>query len=54
LKKEFNQAKASNNTFTLAPASSGAGSKTFEQWRLAKVDNKEEFNMIVKGGKTYY
>ena len=51
LKKEFNQAKALNNTFTPAPASSGAGSNKFEQWRLMKVDNKEEFNMIVKDGK---
>ncbi len=54
LKKEFYQAKASNNTFTIAYASSGAGSNKFEQWRLEKVDNKEEFNMIVKDGKTYY
>ncbi len=54
LKKEFNQAKALNNTFTPAPASSGAGSNKFEQWHLEKVDNKEEFYMIVKDGKTYY
>jgi hypothetical protein len=51
LKKEFNQAKASNNTFTSASASSGPGSNKFEQWHLEKVDNKEEFNMIVKDGK---
>jgi hypothetical protein len=54
LKKEFNQAKALNNTFTPASASSGPGSNKFEQWRLEKVDNKEEFNMIVKEGKTNY
>ncbi len=54
LKKEFNQAKALNNTFTPASASSGPGSNKFEQWHLEKVDNKEEFNMIVKDGKTYY
>ncbi len=54
LKKEFDQAKAPNNTFTPASASSGAGSNKFEQWHLEKVDNKEEFNMIMKDGKTYY
>jgi hypothetical protein len=54
LKKEFNQAKALNNTFIQASASSGAGSNKLEQLHLEKVDNKEEFNMIVKDGKTYY
>jgi hypothetical protein len=54
LKKEFHQTKASNNTFTPASASSGAGSNKFQQWHLKKVDNKEEFVMIVKDGKTYY
>jgi hypothetical protein len=54
LRKEFHQAKALNNTFTPASASSGASSNKFEQWRLEKADNKEECNMIVKGGKTYY
>jgi hypothetical protein len=54
LKKEFNQAKALNNTFTPAFASSGPGSNKFEQWCLEKVDNKEEFNMIEKDGKTYH
>ncbi len=52
-KKEFNQAKASNNTFTPASASSGPGSNKFEQWHLEKVDNKEEFNMIVKDEKKH-
>jgi hypothetical protein len=54
LNKEFNHAKASNNTFTPASASSGPGSNKFEQWCLEKVDNKEEFSMIVKDRKTYY
>jgi hypothetical protein len=54
LKKEFHPAKASNNTFTPAFASSGSGSNKSEQWRLEKVDNKEEFNMIMKDGRTYY
>jgi hypothetical protein len=34
LNKKFNQAKALNNTFTPASASSGAGSNKFEQWHL--------------------
>ncbi len=46
LKKEFNKTKAAKNAI---PASN-----TFEMWRLEKVDNKEEFNMVVKDGKTYY
>jgi hypothetical protein len=54
LKKGFNQAKTSNNAFTPSSASSGPGSNKFEQRRLEKVYNKEEFNMIVKYGKTYY
>jgi hypothetical protein len=46
LKKEFNKTKAAKNAI---PASN-----KFEMWRLEKVDNKEEFNMVVKDGKTYY
>ncbi len=56
LKKEFSQVKSLANTFTPTTASctSGPGSNKFEQWRLEKIDNKEEFNMIVKNGKKYY
>jgi hypothetical protein len=54
LKKEFNQAKASNNTFTPASALSGPSCNKLEQWHLERVDKKEEFNMNVKDGKTYY
>jgi hypothetical protein len=54
LKKEFNETKAAKNAITPAPVPSGPGSNKFEQWHLEKVDNKKEFNMIVKDGKTYY
>ncbi len=40
------------NTFTPNHASSSTGK--FEQWRLEKIDDKEEFNMILKDGKDYY
>jgi hypothetical protein len=48
LKQTVSQVKASTNTFTPAPALSGPGSNKFKEWHLVKVDNKEEFNMIVK------
>jgi hypothetical protein len=56
LKKEFNEVKAAKN---IIPTPSGStptvsGSNKFEQWRLEKVGNKEEFNMAVRDGKTYY
>ncbi len=54
LKKEFNETKAAKNAITPAPVPSGPGLNKFEQWHLEKVDNKKEFNMIVKDGKTYY
>jgi hypothetical protein len=56
LKKEFNEVKAAKNIIPTPSGSTptGSGSNKFEQWRLEKVDNKEEFNMIVKDGKTYY
>ncbi len=54
LKKEFNETKAAKNAITLASVPSGPGLNKFEQWHLEKVDKKEEFNMIVKDGKTYY
>jgi hypothetical protein len=56
LKKEFSQAKSSANAFTPTPApgTTGIGSNQFEQWRLEKINNKEEFNMIVKDGKKYF
>jgi hypothetical protein len=53
-KKEGSQIKASANTFTPAPALSGTGSNQLEQWRIEKVDNKEEFINIMKDGKNYY
>ncbi len=53
LMKGSNQSKAPNSAFTRASASSGPGSNKFEQWCLEKVDNKEEFNMIMKDGETY-
>jgi hypothetical protein len=59
LKKEFKETKAAKNAITPAaitpaPTSSGYGSNKFEMWRLDKVDNKKEFNMVLKDGKTYY
>jgi hypothetical protein len=55
LKKKFNETKAAKNAITPAPVPSGPGlNSKFEQWHLEKVDNKKEFNMIVKDGKTYY
>ena len=56
LKKEFNKVKAAKNIIPTPSGSTptGSGSNKFEQWRLEKVENKEEFNMIVKDGKTYY
>jgi hypothetical protein len=54
LKKEFNETKAVKNAITSAPAPSGPGLNKFQQWRLEKVDNNEEFNRVVKDGKTYY
>ena len=54
LKKEFNETKAAKNITPSTPNPSGPGSNKFEQWRLEKVDNKEEFNMVVRDGKTYY
>ncbi len=54
LKKEFNETKAVKNAITPAPTPSGPGSNKFEMWCLEKVDNKEEFNTVVKDGKTYY
>ena len=54
LKKEFNEVKAAKNITPSIPTPSGPGSNKFEQWRLEKVDNKEEFNMVVRDGKTYY
>jgi hypothetical protein len=54
LKQAVSQVKASTNTFNQVPASSGPGSSKFEEWCLVMVDNKEEFNVIVKDGKNYY
>jgi hypothetical protein len=56
LKKEFNEVKAAKNIIPTPSGSTptGPGYNKFEQWRLEKVDNKEEFNMVVKDGKTYY
>jgi len=54
LKKEFNKVKAAKSITPSTPTPSGPGSNKFEQWRLEKVDNKEEFNMVVRYGKTYY
>ncbi len=56
LKKEFNKVKAAKNIIPTPSWSTptGSGSSKFEQWRLEKVDNKEEFNMVVRDGKTYY
>ncbi len=54
LKKEFNESKAAKNITPSTPTPSGPGSNKFEQWRLEKVDNKEEFNMVVRDEKTYY
>ncbi len=53
-KKEFNETKAAKNVITPAPVKSGPSLNKFEQWRLKKVDNKKEFNMILKDWKTYY
>jgi hypothetical protein len=52
LKEEVKQVNTLTNTFTPTPASSGTGK--FKQWHLKKIDNKEEFNIIVKDGKNYY
>jgi hypothetical protein len=56
LKKEFNEVKAAKNIIPTPSGSTpsgstptGSGSNKFEQWRLEKVDNKEEFNMVVRG-----
>jgi hypothetical protein len=56
LKKEFSQVKSLASTFTPTPApcTSGPGTNKFEQWHLEKINNEEEFNMIVKDGKKYY
>jgi hypothetical protein len=54
LKKEFNETKAVKYAITPAPAPSSPCSNKFEQWRLEKVENNEEFNRVVKDGKTYY
>ena len=59
LKKEFKETKAVKNAntpaaITPAPTSSGSGSNKSKMWRLDKVDNKEEFNTVLKDGKTYY
>jgi YHS domain-containing protein len=54
LKKEFNKVKAVKNITPSTPTPSGPGSNKFEQWCLEKVDNKEEFNMVIRDGKTYY
>jgi len=53
LKKVFNEFKAAKIITPSTPTPSGPGSNKFEQWRLEKVDNKEEFNMVVRDGKTY-
>ena len=55
LKKEFNEVKAAKNIIPTPSGSTptGPGYNKFEQWRLEKVDNKEEFNMVVRDGKTY-
>jgi hypothetical protein len=49
---QINQVKTLTNTFTPTSASSVTGK--FEQWHPENIDNKEEFNMIVKVGKIYY
>ncbi len=54
LKQAVSQVKASTNTFTPATALSGPGPSKFEERHLVKVDNKKEFNMIVKDGRKYY
>ncbi len=54
LKKEFNEVKSAKIITPPTPTPSGSGSNKFEQWRLEKVNNKEEFNMVVRDGKTYY
>jgi hypothetical protein len=54
LKKEVSQVKASATSITPAPAPTVLGSSKFEQWRLVKVNNNEEFNMIEKDGKAFY
>jgi len=54
LKKEFNEVKAAKNITPSTPTPSRSGSNKFKQWRLEKVDNKEEFNMVLRDGKTYY
>jgi hypothetical protein len=54
LKQAVSQVMASTNTFTPTPALSSPGPSKFEEWCLVKVDNMEEFNMIVKDGRNYY
>ena len=53
LKKEFNETIAAKTAIPAAPTQSGPGSNKFKMWCLEKVDNKKEFNMVVKDGKTY-
>ncbi len=54
LKKEASQVKTSTTSITPAPAPTVPGSSEFEQWRLVKVNNNEEFNKIEKDGKAFY
>ncbi len=48
LKKEVSQVKASATSIIPAPAPTVPGSSKFEQWRLVKVNNNEDFNKIEK------
>jgi hypothetical protein len=55
LKKEVSQLNALATSITPAPAINTSGPfGKFEQWRLFKVNNNEEFNKIKRDGKTFY
>jgi hypothetical protein len=54
LKKEVSDVKTSATEITPAPAPTVPGSSKFEQWRLVKVNNNEEFNKNEKDDKAFY
>ena len=56
LKTEFDKLSASNGTPKLddGKPAGGPAKYIFELWRLEKVDNKNEHNMVERDGKTWY
>jgi hypothetical protein len=56
LKTEFAASKASKSTPKLddGKPAGGPAKYVFEVWRLEKIDNKVEHNMVERDGKTWY